>query len=69
MRNHTLFVAVLAQLTPSSGQGRVQTPNGCTDCDYRQEHMRDGGHCYMFRNMPSPSCAQFRPIITGKPKE
>jgi hypothetical protein len=40
---------------------RVRTPSGCAACQHREPEWRDGGWCYMFRKVPTPTCAQFRP--------
>lgn len=38
-------------------------PMDCPACFYRQEDMRDGGHCYMFREQPpGPNCGSFKPL-------
>ena len=37
-------------------QVRARNPNRCTTCDHRRH--RDGGHCYMFRDMPTEICMQ-----------
>lgn len=35
----------------------------CQNCFHRQEHWRDGGHCYMFREKPEGDrCGQFKKI-------
>lgn len=45
----------------------VEAPAGskdCANCLYRQEEMRDGGHCYMFRDEPDgDACGQFKSIL------
>lgn len=40
----------------------VNTPSGCEQCLYRQPGMREDspGWCYMFKDLPGPTCAQFR---------
>jgi hypothetical protein len=38
----------------------AQVPRDCETCLYREEDWRDGGHCYMFREPPGPTCAQYR---------
>lgn len=52
--NHTLKMLHLLSA------GHQMTPACCDHCEYHRADMRDGGHCYMFKNMPVPTCAQFR---------
>ena len=65
MNKLTPLQAVLAIISLESGlsilsRAGVKTPEGCGKCLYRDESMRDGGYCYMFREMPKPTCAQFK---------
>lgn len=51
--------------------GAVSTPEDCAGCLHRQEDWRDGGWCYMFREMPSPTCTQFKRdsiLVVGQKK-
>jgi hypothetical protein len=39
----------------------AQTPDYCDKCEYKEPGMVDGGlWCYMFKDMPKPTCTQFR---------
>lgn len=40
----------------------AKTPGDCDRCRHRDPEWRDGGWCYMFREAPTPTCAQFTPI-------
>lgn len=49
---------VLQVLNNLPRQQVVRTPDGCATCEHREESVRDGGWCYMFKTMPKPTCAQ-----------
>lgn len=56
-----------ALLTSLLGKGNYLLPLNqlplmkCEECLYRRLDMRDGGHCYMFRDKPSGThCGQFK---------
>lgn len=72
MRNTARFaLTVLSLVARDAGaSGMVATtPEACAKCWYREPDMRDGGWCYMFREAPRPTCAQFkRSAPTGGPK-
>jgi predicted acyl esterase len=60
--NNNLPLVVLAVLAACKHPRAVAVavPQSCNQCLYRQPEWRDGGHCYMFREMPNNSCAQFK---------
>lgn len=64
------FITDLAtQLIHAGARIRVKTPKACDSCLYREKEWRDGGWCYMFRKMPSPTCAQFKPSDSPPPSQ
>lgn len=38
-----------------------RTPQDCESCEHRDLKVRDGGWCYIFKTVPTPTCAQFKP--------
>lgn len=55
-----LTILLFQALMSTDSNRKVGTPHGCASCIYREEQMRDGGWCYMFKDMPSPSCSQHK---------
>lgn len=42
----------------------IQSLNDCKTCQYMkiQMNLKDGAHCYMFKEEPNCKCAQHRPV-------